>query len=259
MEENNKKSDTVKNIVIVILSICVVALGGLLVYKEVFVKKDLTNTTVNTVDNKTDDKPEVNNNPKPLCFKENVPAYTKLTADLFEECTSDSDNEIIVSTFDFTDDNYYTSVNTFKGDTMPYSDVYWDIENYKPGSTVKVFEDGEIVININSNNIELKNTSTNKTQVIFNKEDVKFASVYVANATPSVSVYVAGKNGGTYYVRMLLDSNQNGEMEIAEMSDGKFGITNPIKFCAADLFDYGGGIPSIYTQDSGLAIIMDYD
>ena len=48
MEEKKKNSDTVKNIVIIILSVCVVVLGGILLYSKVF-KKD---TPSNIISNK---------------------------------------------------------------------------------------------------------------------------------------------------------------------------------------------------------------
>lgn len=41
--EEKKKSDAIKNVVIIILVVCVLVLGGLLLYKEVFAKKDKPN------------------------------------------------------------------------------------------------------------------------------------------------------------------------------------------------------------------------
>lgn len=41
--EEKKKDDTIKNVVIIILVVCVLVLGGLLLYKEVFAKKDKLN------------------------------------------------------------------------------------------------------------------------------------------------------------------------------------------------------------------------
>jgi len=259
MEEKKKSSDTVKNIIIVILSICVLVLGGLLIYNKLYGKNDSnTNLSNNLVENtNTTNINDNNNNSKVLCFKENVPAYTKLTADLFEECNN-YEYESLDSTFDFNNNNYYTFINANKDDTMKYSDVYWDIENYKPGSVVKIF-DGEITFNINSNNIEVKNPKANKSYIIFDNDEVKFASVYVAEAAPAVSVLIAGKNGGTYYVTMIFDADINGETWIANIKFGEFGTKNPIKFCAYNLTDYSGGIPSIFTKDEGLNIIMDFD